>query len=235
MSIVVICMAGVACATGFVGAIQHLSPTIRNTQPYQCLLPAFYLLFLVFLVVAGVMVAGTCFGISQLAKAADGEIKHQLERAGSLSGGLITPDIAVDLDKFTGPLLMLYNIHHCSANNVTCSSPFVGKISCSNDADPQIVSIFNEVCSAPPRHEGGMAPGLTSCTACINKYGDSAASEVICLCSSELKIWVDAVSAKEREVWVRTAFINVIIAALCAVLLVSWIIRRVACPTALQR
>ncbi|KAF4676020.1 hypothetical protein FOL47_006820 [Perkinsus chesapeaki] len=226
MSTVVICMAAVACATGFVGAIQHLSPTIRNTQPYKCLLPAFYLLFLVFLVVAGVMVSGTCFGISELVKAADSDIKQQLNRAGSLSGGQITADIAADLDKLAGPLLMLYNIHNCQASNVTCSSPSVGKISCSKDADPNIVSIFNEVCSAPPRLEGGMALGLTSCTTCINKYGPSPASEVICLCSSQVKMWIDAVSPKEREVWVRTAFINVIIAALCAALLIAWIIRR---------
>ncbi|KAF4654302.1 hypothetical protein FOZ61_008349 [Perkinsus olseni] len=236
MEIVVICMAAVSCAAGFIGIVQHLSSTIRNTNPYKCILPGLYLLFLVFLVVAGVFVAGACFGISELSRLADEEIEHQLERASVETKGIISTDVTTDINKFITPLMAFYDAYECRTSaRVTCSSYTVGKISCSARANPTIISAANEVCSAPPRLDRDYTPSVDHCSQCFHQHGNTQAAQVLCLCSSLLKTWVDAVSPEARDVWIKAAFVNAVIAAVCALLLVVWIIRRISCPSTLQK
>lgn len=55
--------------------------------------------------------------------------------------------------------------------------------------------------------------------------------QVLCLCSSLLQTWIDAVSPKGRGVWVTVAFIDVVVAAVYGLLLIVWIMRRVGWQT----
>ncbi|EEQ97276.1 hypothetical protein Pmar_PMAR024718 [Perkinsus marinus ATCC 50983] len=234
--IVVICMAAVACAAGFIGGVQHLSATIRETNPYKCILPGLYLLFLIFLVVAGVLVAGACFGMSHLSKAVDEQIDQQLVKASEETGGLISPNLKEDVAKFITPLVAFYDTFKCTTTEkVDCWSAEVGKITCSPAANARAVAAANEVCSLPPRLDRHFSASSNQCSNCFTAHGHTQAAQVLCLCSSLLQTWIDAVSPKGRGVWVTVAFIDVVVAAVCGLLLIVWIMRRLACPAALRK
>mmetsp|Transcript_167 Transcript_167/g.163 ORF Transcript_167/g.163 Transcript_167/m.163 type:complete len:234 (+) Transcript_167:148-849(+) len=229
-------MAAVACAAGFIGGVQHLSATIRETNPYKCILPGLYLLFLIFLVVAGVLVAGACFGMSQLSKAVDEQIDHQLVKASEETGGLISPNLKEDVAKFITPLMAFYDTFKCNTTEkVDCWSAEVGKITCSPAASARAVAAANEVCSLPPRLDRHFSASSNQCSNCFTAHGHTQAAQVLCLCSSLLQTWIDAVSPKGRGVWVTVAFIDVVVAAVCGLLLIVWIMRRLACPAALRK
>ncbi|KAF4683042.1 hypothetical protein FOZ63_028072 [Perkinsus olseni] len=212
------------------GITYHCSSTARKREPWKYLVGGTFWGLLLLTFVGALLVGGTGIGMSVIGKLSMNELQRVVNKYPELALGLITLKLIRDYS-ITIPVGELekaverYTDARCTAFpvGVTCSRPLISEIRCSGVDAGDFSDIITAVCSTVPSVEG-FAPQRRHCAACLELVGVSAASNVLCSCTSQLRVWLQAISEEDQRQWMVIGVQNAIISGVALITLIWWTI-----------
>ncbi|KAF4734818.1 hypothetical protein FOZ62_029576 [Perkinsus olseni] len=211
---------------------------LRSMHCLSAILATLLVISLLAIVCCGLLVCICFYGVGIVSDLTHQEIQRELASYGAPLG---TSNISHTVAMFVPSAVTLYELGRCTSTPavVSCATPQLDAISC--PAAPrqgvQFVSIVNRICSS--------LPAVTDypvfnhrCNTCVATAGagrPTPASQVACLCGTQLELYLNAISPEQQAKWKETAIFNGVTAGIAIATLLLWIGSQVMCPTCLVR